>query len=53
MYAKGLNNQADASITNAAKTEQADAPQKELARLQKAADDLETTRQSNIKAFRP
>lgn len=53
MYSKQLNDQADASVADAAKAEQADAPQKELARLKKAADDLETTRQSNIKAFRP
>ena len=41
-----------ASVT-AAKQERQDAPQMEIARVKKEADDLETARQNNLKAFRP
>jgi hypothetical protein len=50
---KQLNDQAEAASAAAAKQEQQNAPQLELARLKKAADDLETARQDNLKAFRP
>jgi hypothetical protein len=53
IYSKQMNDQAEASIVEAAQAEKANAPQVELARLQKAAYDLETARQNNIKAFRP
>ena len=50
---KQLDAQAEASVIEAAKQEQSDAPQKEIARNKKAADDLEAARQSNLKSFRP
>jgi hypothetical protein len=50
---KQLNSEAEASAVEAAKLERSDAPQKEIARTKKAADDLETERQANLKAFRP
>jgi hypothetical protein len=53
MVSKQLNDQAEASVIAAAKQDLADAPQKEIARGRKAADDLETERQTNLKAFRP
>jgi hypothetical protein len=53
VLAKQLDAQAEASVIESAKQERADAPQKEIARTQKAAADLEAERQSNLKAFRP
>ena len=53
IYTKQMNDQAEASIVVAARLEKANAPQVKLARVQKAADELETARQNNIKAFRP
>ena len=53
MFSKQMNRQAVAAISEAVKKEQEDAPQKEVARLKKEADDLETMRQANLKAFRP
>lgn len=53
MYSKQLNGQADAAIAEALKHEREGAPQREIARVKKQADDLETTRQANLKAFRP
>jgi hypothetical protein len=50
---KQLNAEAEASIVEAAEQNRADAPQREIARGKKAADDLETQRQANLKAFRP
>jgi hypothetical protein len=50
---KQLKSQAEASVVEAAKQERSDAPQKEIARTKKAADDLETERQANLKVFRP
>ncbi len=50
---KQLNDQAEAASAAAVKQEQQNAPQVELARLKKIADDLETARQDNLKAFRP
>ena len=53
MLTKQVNTQADAAITQALKLEQQGAPQKEADRMKKAADDLETTRQKNMKVFLP
>lgn len=53
VLSKQLNDQAEASAIEAAKQQRADAPQNEIARGQKAAADLETQRQANLKAFRP
>ncbi len=50
---KQLNDQAEAASAAAVKQEQQNAPEVELARVKKAADDLETARQDNLKAFRP
>jgi hypothetical protein len=53
VFTKQLDAQAAAASTEAVKLEQQEAPQKELARVKKATDDLETVRQKNLKAFRP
>lgn len=53
VLAKQLNAQAEASIVEAAAQERTDAPQKAIALEKKAADDLETQRRANLKAFRP
>jgi hypothetical protein len=53
VVSRQLNVQAEASVVEAAKQEREDAPQNEIARGKKAADDLETERQTNLKAFRP
>ena len=37
----------------AAKQQKEDAPQKEIDRAKKEADDLEVAREKNVKAFRP
>ena len=50
---KQVNAEAEASVIEAAKQEQAYAPQKEVARGKEAADKLETERQANLKTFRP
>jgi hypothetical protein len=53
IYSKQLNDQAEAASSAAAKQERQDAPQMEIARVKKEADDLETARQNNLKSFRP
>ncbi len=53
MCSKQLNDQAEASSAAAAKQERDDAPQMEIARVKKEADDLATARQNNLKSFRP
>ena len=53
VFSKELNGQAESAIAVALKQESENAPQTENVRLQKAVDDLETTRQANLKAFRP
>jgi hypothetical protein len=53
IFSKRLKSQADADIAEAAKQEREHAPQKEMTRVKKAADDLATMRQINLKAFRP
>jgi hypothetical protein len=53
MLSKQMNGQAETAIAEAVAQESEQAPQKEVARLKKEADDLETQRQNNLKAFRP
>ena len=52
MFSKRLDAQAEAAIAKSLKLEGREDPQKEIARVKKEADDLETSRQKNIKAFR-
>jgi hypothetical protein len=53
MFSKRLDAQAEAAIAKSLKLEGQEDPWKEVARLKKEADDLETSRQKNIKAFLP
>ena len=53
MFKKQLDAQAGVSIAESVKLEQQEAPQKEAARVQKEAADLELERQRNIKTLRP
>jgi hypothetical protein len=53
MFSKRLNGQAEAAIAAASKQQREDAPQREVARAKREADDLATMRQANLKAFRP
>ena len=53
MFSKRLDAQAEAAIAKSLKLEGQEDPQKEVARVKREADDLETSRQKNIKAFRP
>jgi hypothetical protein len=53
LFSKQLNSQAEAATAAALIMERESAPQREAARVKKEADDLETTRQANSKAFRP
>ena len=53
MFSKRLDAQAEAAIAKSLKQEGQEDPQKEVARVKKEADDLETSRHKNIKAFRP
>jgi hypothetical protein len=53
MFSKRLDAQAEAAIAKSLKLEGQEDPRKEVARLKKEADDLETSRQKNIKAFLP
>src|SRR6185437_9187926 len=50
---KQLNDHAEAASVAAAKQARQDAPQMEITRAKKEADDLETARQNNLKSFRP
>jgi hypothetical protein len=52
MFSKRLDARAEAAIAKSLKLEGQEDPQKEVARVKKGADDLETLRQQNIKAFR-
>ena len=52
MFSKRLDAQAEAAIAESLKLEGQEDPQKEVARVKKEANDLETPRQKNIKAFR-
>jgi hypothetical protein len=53
MFSKRLEAHAEAAIAKSLKLEGQKDPQKEVARVKKEADDLATSRQENIKAFRP
>jgi hypothetical protein len=53
MVTKQLDAKAGAAIAEAARQQLEDAPQKEIDRVKKEADDLEVTRAKNVKAFRP
>src|SRR5438132_853882 len=53
MFTKQIDAQAGISIAESVKLEQQEAPQKQPARVKKAADDLEGERQKNIKTLRP
>ncbi len=53
MIAKPLEAEADAAIAEAEARERADAPQRENARLKQEADDLQSEREANRKAFHP
>ena len=53
MFSKRLEAQAEGAIAKSLKLEGQKDPQKEVARVKKEADDLETSQQKNIKAFRP
>jgi hypothetical protein len=53
MYSRQLNGQADAAIAEAIKQSREEAPQREIARVKQEAEDLETMRQANVKAFQP
>jgi hypothetical protein len=50
---KRLDAQAEAAIFEFEKLEKLEAPQVEIGRVKKEADDLETMRQTNLKAFQP
>ena len=53
MFSKRLEAQAEAAIAKSLQLEGQEDPQKEVARVKKEADELETSRPKNIKAFRP
>jgi hypothetical protein len=53
ILSKRLQAQADAAIVEAVAQEREDAPQLASARVKKEAEDLQTLRETNIKAFRP
>lgn len=53
MFSKRLEAQAEAAIAKSLQLEGQKDPQKEVARVKKEADDLETSRQKNINAFLP
>jgi hypothetical protein len=51
MFSKRLDAQAEAAIAKSLKLERQEDPQKEVARVKQEANDLETSRQKNIKRF--
>ena len=53
MFDKRLDAQAGLSIAESVQLERQEAPQKEVERVKKEADDLEVERQKNIKTLRP
>lgn len=53
MFSKQMNGQAEAAIAAAATQAVKDAPQMEIARAKQEAEEAETNRQANLKAFRP
>jgi len=50
---KQMNAQAEASVAEAAAQARADAPQNAIDQSKKAAEEMETQRQANLKTFRP
>ena len=53
MFSKRLDAQAEAAIAESMRLDEQNIPQREADRRKKAADDLEVTRQSNKRTFRP
>jgi hypothetical protein len=53
MFSKRLDAQAEAAIAQSVKLEGQEDPQKEVTRVKTKADDLEKSRQKDIKAFLP
>jgi hypothetical protein len=53
IYSKEGNFEAGLAVAEAVKREEQEAPQREVARLKKQTDDLETARLKNQKTFRP
>ena len=53
MFSKRLDGEAEAAIAEAVELERQKAPQTEVARMKKDADNLEAARQKNRKMFRP
>ncbi len=53
MFSKRLDGEAEAAIAEAVELERQKAPQTEVARMKKEADNLEAARQKNRKMFRP
>ncbi|MFZ0523798.1 MAG: hypothetical protein WAN14_24805 [Candidatus Acidiferrales bacterium] len=53
VLSKRLDAQAEAAITESVKLDEQQAPQKEIDRQKKVADDLDIARQKNMKTFRP
>jgi hypothetical protein len=53
LFSTTLQAQADAATAEAVAQEHADAPQRETARVKKAAEDAEALRETNLRAFRP
>ena len=53
MFSKRLDGEAEAAIAEAVELERQKAPQTEVARMKKEADNLEVARQMNRKIFRP
>lgn len=53
IFSKQLKDQADATSAEAVKQDHENAPQVELARVKRESDELEATRQANLKSFQP
>jgi hypothetical protein len=53
VLSKALQAQADTAIAEAIAQDREDAPRRESARVQKAAEDMQSLRETNLKAFRP
>ena len=53
VLSKRLDAAAEASIVESVKLDEQQAPQKEIDRQKKVADDLDIARQKNMKTFRP
>jgi hypothetical protein len=53
VLSKRLDAEAEVAIAESVKLDEEQAPQKEIDRQKKVADDLDTARQKNMKSFRP